>query len=179
MSLAIQLPKRILPDVKYQFVLFNIFSVLFGHLGVILPLIVLILQGDYPKIHKTFIAEGALLLTTIPLASTSLYNILFNISYSEERRFRAIKLIFIGFLLLGILFSAIIYSSTISSISTGLLHSILHIAFYVVGLILVYYAFFVQLMDDYYESFQDYDDKLVKDMVSSASSKKSEGGISI
>jgi len=179
MNLLIELPKRILPDVKYQFILFNIFSVLFAHLGVLLPLVALVMQADYKQIHTTFITDGALLLTTIPLASASLYNILFNISYSAARRFRAIKLIFIGFLLIGILFSAIIYTSTINSNSTPILHGVMHIVFYLISLFLVYYAFFVQLMDDYYESFQDYDDKLVKDIVTKASSKKSEGDIAI
>lgn len=179
MKLLIELPFKIYKHIKHQFLLFTLFTILLGNLGVLLPTIAFLFDLDASEISKSLIKEGTLLLTVIPLASSSIYILLNNISYSDQRKFRALKLICIGFLLLYIIVSVISYSKSTQIDKIELHHILINVFLYFLGIIMIYYAFILQYMDHHYESFQEYDDKTVEDIVEKASVTHSVGGIEV
>jgi len=179
MNLILDIPKKIIKHIKFQFTLFSIFTIILGNLGVFLPCIIFLFDFNAPKFSKTLLLDGALLLTVIPLASSSIYTILNNLSYSDLRRFRALKLIFIGILLVYIIVCVISYSQSMQATEPKFQHYFINILLYILGILLIYYAFLITFMENHYESFQEYDDQQVFDLVEKASSKNSEGDISL
>jgi len=179
MKLLFEIPFKIVKHIKYQFILFTLFTILLGNLGVLLPTIVFFFDLNQAAFSKSIIKDGALLLTVIPLASSSIYILLNNISYSDQRRFRAVKLVCIGVLLLYIIISVISYSKSMLLETIENHHVFINVTLYFLGLIMIYYAFILQYMDHHYESFQEYDDKQVTEIVEKAATTHNVGEIEV